>query len=101
MTMSAKEVRERMEKSSKDRKGGSKTPYLKIEAGKSLYLRAGPPWVKDGEVWRDRTIHGRYPDRVFCAHNDVDEKTGKKRKCAVCRKLAEIKTERTPYSKKL
>jgi len=94
----AKEVREYMKK--KKRKRGKKKPWVSFKEG-TYYLRIGPPWKKKGEVWKDILFHGGWKNKVYCAKNDIDPETGKQRKCKVCRRLVELKTDRSKRGKKL
>jgi hypothetical protein len=73
---------------------------VKVEPDTTMYLRIGPPWKKDGEVWKDSFFHGGFKTKVYCAHNDIDPETGKKRKCKVERRQRQL-AERTKYNKKL
>lgn len=67
----------------------------------TVYIRIGPPWQKNGEFWKDVLLHGGFKDKVYCRQNDINPETGKPRKCAVCTRLLELKTDRSPRGKKL
>lgn len=99
MTKTAEEVRSELEKRKKKSKGG-KRPWIGIDEGET-YIRIGPPWTKDGEVWKDVFYHGGFKDKVYCGKNDVDEKTGKPGKCKACKEWEEVKRERSAVAKEL
>jgi hypothetical protein len=94
----AEEVRDYLKKRKK--KKGKKRPWVSFKEG-TYYIRIGKPWRKKGEVWKDVLFHGGWKNKVYCAKNDIDEETGKQRKCIVCRRLAELKTDRSKRGKKL
>lgn len=98
MTKTAKEIRQELKKR-RGKKG--KVDWFKLEGGTQKYIRIGPPWKKGGEFWKDVAFHGYFTDRVYCRKNDIDEKTGKPRKCPVCIRLKELKSDRSPKGKKL
>ncbi len=98
MTKTAKEIRQELKKR---RQKGGRTNWFNIKGGTRVYLRIGPPWKKGGEFWKDVAFHGHYKDRVYCRKNSIDPKTDKPRKCPVCVRLAELKTDRSPKGKKL
>jgi hypothetical protein len=100
MTMSAADVKKRQREESEKSNRGGKTPYLKIEDGQDIMIRIGPPWLKEGEVWKDRLLHGGFKNKVYCANNDIDKDSGKKRRCKVEEKLKELKDDRSAFSKK-
>lgn len=99
MTMTAKQVAAERERRARGK--GGKADWVKIKPDTVVYLRIGPPWKKEGEVWKDCYFHGYYPKKVYCANNDIDEDTGKKRKCSVERRLLKLKGEKSKSSKKL
>lgn len=101
MTMTAEEIRRHQKQEEKKQSGSGKTPFLKIEPNEEALLRIGPPWKKDGEFWKDRFVHGNFDNSVFCAQNDIDAKTGKRRRCAVCKRFEEMKGDRSKLGKKL
>lgn len=98
MTKTAAEIRDDLKKRRTKR---GKNSWYKVKPGTKTYLRIGPPWKPNGEFWKDVLFHGRYGNKVYCRRNDVDEKTGKKKKCPVCVRVAELKTDRSPFGKKL
>jgi hypothetical protein len=100
MTMTAKEVARERERRAKKR-GGGKHDWVKIAADTTEYLRIGPPWKKDGEVWKDCYFHGYFKNKVYCAHNDIDSETGKTRRCVVDRRLIKLKGDKSKMAKKL
>jgi hypothetical protein len=95
LTKTAEEVREELAKRKKKR--GDK-PWTNFDPGE-WYVRIGPPWMKEGEVWKDVLFHGTFKDKVYCGKNDIDEKTGKPGKCKACKRWDEVKKERTAISK--
>jgi hypothetical protein len=98
MTKTAEEIRQELKKR-RSKKG--KYEWHKIKAGVKEYWRIGPPWKKGGEFWKDVLFHGGYKDKVYCRKNDINPKTDKPRKCPVCIRLAELKTDRSTFGKKL
>lgn len=66
-----------------------------------MYLRIGPPFHKEGEIWKDVYFHGGFKRKVYCAQNDVDPETGKHKKCLIEKRLAELKSDRSKRGKKL
>lgn len=99
MTKTAEEVRSELEKRKKRAKGG-KRPWISIEEGET-YIRIGPPWTEDGEIWKDVFYHGGFKDKIYCGKNDIDEKTGKPGKCKACKAWEENKKERSAVAKEL
>lgn len=100
MTKSASEVREDLKQRRK--KKGGKYDWLKItEAESPVYIRIGPPSKEDGEIWKDVYFHGSFKRKVYCSQNEIDEETGKRRKCKVEKRLAELKHERNKRGRKL
>jgi hypothetical protein len=97
VTKTAEEIREEL---SKRKKKTSGRPWTSFDPGE-WYFRIGPPWEKDGEVWKDVLFHGDFKNKVYCGKNDVDEKTGKPGKCKACRRWEEVKKERSPVAKAL
>src|SRR5579885_2937182 len=81
VTKSASEVRNMLKERRTKR---SKTPWFTIKGGTTEYLRIGPPWKKNGEIWKDVLFHGYFKEKVYCRKNDIDEKTGKPKKCLIC-----------------
>lgn len=100
MTMTAAEVKKERERRSR-KGGGGKNDWVKIPADSTVYLRIGPPWKKDGEVWKDSIKHGYYPREVYCAANDQDEDTGETRRCKVDKRVKALKGDRSNFGKKL
>lgn len=100
MTMTAAEVRKERERRSR-KGGGGKNDWIKIPADTTVFLRIGPPWKKNGEVWKDSLKHGYYPREVYCAANDEDEDTGKQRRCKVDKRVEALKGDRSNFGKKL
>jgi hypothetical protein len=98
MTRSAADIRKELKKRRQKRK---KTNWYTLKGGTRRYLRIGPPWKKGGEFWKDVLFHGYYKDKVYCRKNDIDEKTGKPKKCKVCIRLKELKSDRSAFGKKL
>lgn len=99
MTKTAAEIREDLEK--RRSRGGGKQSWASIKPGTKVYLRILPPWKKDGEFWKDVLFHGYFKTKVYCRKNDINPKTGKPRKCAICTRLLELKSDRSPFGKKL
>lgn len=101
MTMTPDEIRKlREENIKKQSKKGGGDKWFQVKEGTHV-VRIGPPWKKDGEFWKDRFFHGRYKNKVYCAKNDVDEETGKRRKCLVCRRVKELRHDKSERAKKL
>lgn len=100
MTMTAAEVAAERERRSQ-KSGGGKNGWVKIKGGSIVYLRIGPPWKKNGEVWKDSFKHGYYPREVSCAKNDTNKETGKKRSCPVDKRWESLKGDRSTKAKKL
>lgn len=98
MTKTAKEIRQELKKRREKR---GKTDWFKIKGGTTVYLRIGPPWKKGGEIWKDVLFHGYFKEKVYCRKNDTDPNTGKPRKCPTCIRLKELKSDRSPFGKKL
>lgn len=106
MTMSASEV-EKYREGLKNRKGsGGGGSWFTLKSG-TAYLRIGKPWRKNGEFWKDVIFHGAFipgqqGTKVYCAGNFIDKETGKPKKCAVCRRLKQLRSEpRTKFSNAL
>lgn len=99
MTKTAAEIRTDLEK--RRSRGGGKQSWASIKPGTKVYLRILPPWKKDGEFWKDVLFHGYFKTKVYCRKNDINPKTGKPRKCACCTRLIELKSDRSPFGKKL
>lgn len=101
MTMTPVEIRKLREENIKKQssKGGGDR-WFQVKEGTHV-VRIGPPWKKGGEFWKDRFFHGRYKTKVYCAKNDVDEDTGKRRKCLVCRRVKELRHDKSESAKKL
>jgi len=100
MTMTASQVRELREKNIKDRKRKGGGDWLQVQEG-AIWVRFGPPWHKGGEVWKDRFFHGRYPNKIYCGRNDVDEATGKRRACKICKRVKALEGSKDAFSKAL
>jgi hypothetical protein len=104
MTMSAAEVRALREKNKKEKGSGKK--WLKIEGDTVLYIRIGPPWKRDkdgewGEIWKDAYYHAKYPNKLYCPTGTIDPKTKQPRFCPVCKRLKELKNDRSAFGKRL
>lgn len=109
MTMSAKDVEQYRQDLKNKNSGGGGAGWFSMKPDTTVYIRIGPPWVKDGEIWKDSLRH-RIPSKemsnsnqVYCGHNDV-KKDGTVRKCAVCRarkKMSEAGGKRTTASRAL
>lgn len=101
MTMTPDEIRKLREENIKkqSQKGGG-DKWFQVKEGTHV-VRIGPPWKKGGEFWKDRFFHGRYKNKVYCAKNDVDEETGKRRKCLVCRRVKELRHDKSERAKRL
>ena len=99
MTKSAEDVKRELERNKKKGRGG-KHGWFKLKEDDTKYIRIGPPWEKDGEMWKEILYHGGYKEKVYCRKNDKDEE-GKPRKCAACKRLAELKSDRSTFGKKL
>lgn len=101
MTMTPEQIRQLREENIKKQssKGGG-DKWFQVKEGTHV-VRIGPPWKKDGEFWKDRFFHGRYKNKVYCAKNDFDEETGKRRKCLVCRRVKELRHDKSESAKKL
>jgi hypothetical protein len=97
VTKTAEDVRKELEKRKKKR---GKRPWIGMEVG-TTYIRVGPPWEKEGEIWKDVLFHGDFNNKVYCAQNDLDEKTGKPTPCIVCEAWNKYRKERTPVAKQL
>jgi hypothetical protein len=100
MTMSADDVRKYRTEQKKKRGKGGKRQWFSLKGG-TVYIRVAAPWKKKGDFWKDVLFHGRYPNKVYCAQNDIDPKTGKRKKCAVCLRRAEIKSDKSAFAKAL
>src|ERR1700733_4472374 len=101
MTKTAAEIRADLKERNKKSGGGKGTWFsLKEDRGK-VYLRIGPPWVKNGEFWKEAFTHGYFTDKVYCRKNDINPKTSKPRKCIICARLVELQSDRSPKGKKL
>lgn len=98
MTKSAAEIRKEIKDRTK-KKGGS-VNWFSLKEGK-VYLRIGPPWKKDGDFWKDVLFHGGFKDKVYCRQNDLNEETGKPKSCIICKRVVELKTDRSTKGKKL
>lgn len=98
MTKSAAEIRRQI-KDSKKKKGG-KVDWFSLKEG-TVYLRICPPWKKGGDFWKDVLFHGGYKDKVYCRQNDLNEETGKPKSCIICKRVVELKTDRSTRGKKL
>src|SRR5271167_4102870 len=97
MTKTAEEVREDLK--SRTQKRG-KTNWFSLKEGVA-YLRIGPPWKKNGEFWKDVLFHGGFKDKVYCRQNDINEETGNPKSCRICKRVGELKTDRSIRGKKL
>lgn len=102
MVMTADEVRELREKN----KAKRSRKWLKIEGDTTTYVRIGPPWKRLpngewGEIWKDAFFHGRYPNKLYCPQGVIDPKTHQPRVCPACRRLKELKLDKSAYGKRL
>jgi hypothetical protein len=97
MTKTAAEVREELDRMT--RKGG-KTDWWKMNEG-TKYVRIGPPWEKGGEFWKEVPFHGTFKEKVYCRSIETNPETGKPKSCPVCKRVAELKGDRSNRGKKL
>ena len=101
MTMTAEQIRKQRKQDEERQSGSGGTSFVKISSGEEALIRIGPPWKRDGEFWKDRFLHGIFQNEVYCAQNDIDKKSGKRRSCKVCKRFEEVKGDRSPIGKKL
>lgn len=101
MTKTPQEIREELDKRRAESKGGGKDKWFSLGADSKVLIRVGRPWKKDGEFWKDVYYHGSFKDKVYCKKNDIDPETGKPKRCRVCDRVKELKTDRSTFGKKL
>ena len=100
MTKTPQEIREELDKRRSERSGG-KEKWFSVGPDSKWLLRIGRPWKKNGEFWKDVFFHGSFKDKVYCRKNDIDPETGKPKRCKVCNRVKELKTDRSTRGKKL
>jgi len=98
MTKTASEIRKELRE--RTRKKG-KVDWFGIKGDTTVYLRFCPPWKKNGDFWKDVLFHGGFKDKVYCRKNDMNEETEKPKSCLICKRVVELKNDRSTRGKKL